>query len=105
MYRKEASQLKRLHISGDWSESNRCHDPSRNLQFVKPSSVVAVMTRIRNVHVFGLRKYQASALLRNISSMDSSALRLERLVIAGKDVRHIDEQMKKLAFSRLELAR
>ena len=62
------------------------------------------MTRIRSVHVFGLRKYQASALLRKIISMDSSALRLERLVIAGKDVRHIDEQMKKLAFSRLELA-
>ena len=56
------------------------------------------MTRIRSVHVFGLRKYQASALLRKIISMDSSALRLERLVIAGKDVRHIDEQMKKLAF-------
>ena len=62
------------------------------------------MTRIRSVHVFGLRKYQASALLRKIISMDSSALRLERLVIAEKDVRHIDKQMKKLAFSRLELA-
>ena len=97
--RKEGSQLKRLQISG-----HRSNSPSRNLQFVKPSFVVAVMTRIRSVHVFGLRKYQASALLRKIISMDSSALRLERLVIAEKDVRHINEQMKKLAFSRLESA-